>query len=133
MVTASQPIRRSDLMSWAKVAMIVIPIIASIIATAVKLSVDAADLRRDVAELQVRVGEHERLLRDTAAVGPKLAEISGQLSALVKSDTEARQRFVALEARLDAQNKATERFWATTWPTLESRLGRIETLLDRRK
>lgn len=133
MTAASPPIRRADVMSWAKVVAIVAPIMATVIAASVKLSVDSAELHRDVAELQSRVAEHASVLRDYNTIMPKLALIASQLDSVVRGDNESRQRFTALEARLDAQNKATERFWATTWPALEGRLSRIETLLDRRR
>lgn len=88
------------------------------------------------------IEHHENRLGAIETKVDKLADIQAGLSTLLErtvnmnatlgavreGQLEHGTRLLTLENRLDAQNRATERFWNTTWPTMERRLDRLENL-----
>jgi hypothetical protein len=125
------PITRADLMSWAKVAAIVVPILVAIVSAAIKLSSDANAIRHDVDVLQVAVADHTRIIDGLRDVGPSLARMSDQLGKVATAADAMRVQQVTLEERARAQDQRVTQFWSLTWPAMEARLKRIEDKLDR--
>lgn len=123
-------VTRRDLVGWGKIAAIVIPLLAAIVSAAIKLSADATSLRKDVDLIQHTIADHSRLLEGYRDVGPTLLRVTAELARLATLLDAERAQVVSLEERLQAQNRATERFWSTTWPAMETRLQRIEDKLD---
>lgn len=130
-VQADPPITRADLMSWAKVAAIVGPLLAAIIGASVKLSGDAQAIRADVDTLKATVAEHSRVIDGLRDVAPAIARMSDGLSKVASAADAMRVQQVTLEERARAQDQRVTQFWSLTWPAMEARLKRIEDKLDR--
>jgi hypothetical protein len=126
-----KPVTQADLLSWAKVAAIVAPLLLAVVGSAVKLSGDAQAIRADVDHLKIRVAEHGAILEAQRGVSVKVAEVAQSL-VVVSDELKARTlQQVAIDERLNAQNERTKQFWAVTWPGIEARLKRIEDKIDR--
>lgn len=125
------PITRADMVSWAKVGAIVVPLLVAIVTAAVKLSSDANAIRHDVDVLQVAVADHGRIIDGLRDVGPSLGRMSEQLSKMAIAADAMRVQQVTLDERARAQDQRVTQFWSMTWPSMEARLKRIEDKLDR--
>lgn len=126
------PITRADLMSWAKVVAIVLPILIAVVSAAWKLSSDASDIQHDLSGLKATVQRHEEVLASYTDVAPALRRTVDQLGSMTtKIDGWSIEQTRLIE-RQNAQDQRTAQFWSVTWPSMEARLKRIEDKLDRR-
>lgn len=128
---APAPITRADLMSWAKVAAIVLPILVAVVSAAWKLSSDASDIQHDLGTLKQTVQRHEEVLASYTDVAPALRRTVEQLGGMAAKVDGWSVEQTRLIERQTAQDQRTAQFWAITWPSMEARLKRIEDKLDR--
>lgn len=81
-----------------------------------------------LVEIDKKVTELGDIQAGLSTLLERTGHMDRTLTALRDGQLEHGTRLLTLENRLDAQNKATERFWLTTWPSMERRLDRLETL-----
>lgn len=89
-------------------------------------SIDHHETR--LADVEKRV---DRLIAIDAGIATLLERtehISNALSIVQAAQVEQSTRLLTVEARMEAQSRNVERFWATTWPEMVRRLDRLETL-----
>lgn len=79
-----------------------------------------------VVALTERVSHIETQADDIGRIFSKLDSISNTLEA-------RGALLVSLDERFSAQQQRVALFWSTTWPSLETRLGRIESKIDKIK
>lgn len=126
------PITRADLMSWAKVVAIVLPVLIAVVSAAWKLSSDASDIQHDLSGLKATVQRHEEVLASYTDVAPALRRTVDQLGSMTTRIDGWSIEQTRLIERQNAQDQRTAQFWSVTWPSMEARLKRIEDKLDRR-
>ncbi|MEK9721972.1 MAG: hypothetical protein VW405_00630, partial [Rhodospirillaceae bacterium] len=54
-------------------------------------------------------------------------QMSRALTSIQSAQVEQDKRLLASETRAEAQLRAIDRFWSTTWPELTRRLDRLES------
>lgn len=125
----------SRLVSLVKPHIGVIVFAFSILSASVTYVLVQGSTARSIEHHENRLGAIEKkvdALSDIQKDLSTLVERTGNMSTTLDSVRTAQEnqvtRLITVEGRLDSQNKATERFWNTTWPTMERRLDRLENL-----
>lgn len=107
----------------------------SILSASVTYVLVQGSTARSIEHHENRLGAIEKkvdtlgdISKDLATLVERTGNMNTTLGAVRAGQMEHGTRLLTLENRLDAQGKATERFWNTTWPTMERRLDRLENL-----